>query len=326
LTVARLYSAYVAKTDSLDRVSLIDLRRRIKSLREADLRALPNEAVAFRFGRIIHQYPFQTRDLVLNGLYRARINDGETPFVRAADLWYPPAEFITRPGRLNRPGQACFYGATMPHTAIYELRPAAGATVTVLIAATKDVLPTLTIAFIGLERCLAPEVGHMTDADMFRRSPGFRRRLGESAYRKWLAIDDYLSEILGQAVPAGEEYRYKPSIALADLLFTAPGLDAINFPSVATSDRGINIALTPACADALFRPAEAWMIRIGDDAIDRETGERLRGITFVQRSREISEDGTISWYGPGEAINQEEILRFTRRRKQTLATMPAPAT
>jgi hypothetical protein len=94
-------------------------------------------------------------------------------------------------------------------------------------------LPSVRIAFIGLERCLAPEVGHFTDHDLFRRSPKFRSELGESAYRKWLAIDDYLSEILGQAVAPGEEHRYKPSIALADILFTAPDFDAINYPSVA---------------------------------------------------------------------------------------------
>jgi hypothetical protein len=290
------------------------------------MRALTDEAVAFRIKRIIHQYNFQTRPLVLTGVYRARPNEGTKLFSRAEELWYPPADRIIRPGRLNRPGQACFYGASMPNTAIYELHPAAGQIVTVLIAKTRSDLPeTLQVAFLGLERCRAVDVGHITEHDMFRHSPSFRKESGEGNYRKWLAIDDYLSDILGQQVPPGEEYNYQPSIALADLLFTAPGLDAINYPSVASDDRGINIALKPERADALFRPFEAWVIEIGQDGIHPATGERIRKISFLQRSREIRADGAIHWRPSGEGLDHSEILRFTRLRMETLATTPAPA-
>jgi len=66
-----------------------------------------------------------------------------------------------------------------------------------------------------------------------------------------LLIDDFLSELLGSPVADGEEYKYKPTIALAKRLFTAPGLDAINYPSVATSDHCINICMLPEKADKL---------------------------------------------------------------------------
>lgn len=310
------------RSRSLREISLIDLRRRVRTLREADLSSLSDEAVALRIARIIDQYPFQLRPLELTGVYRARVNEGAIPFDRASQLWYPPAGAITRAGRLNRAGQQCFYAASMSNTAMLELYPAAGQTVTVLIAGTRSGLAeTLQAAFIGLERCTAPDVDHLTEHDMFRHSPHFRQRLGIGSYRKWLTVDDYLSEILGQPVPRGEEHKYKPSIALAKLLFNAPNLDAINYPSVASDNKGINIALTPTRADELFRPLEAWMIEIGESALHPETGEHLQEMRFIRRSREIGEDGVIDWLPPGEGIETREIMRFARRRIETL-TMP----
>jgi hypothetical protein len=313
----------LSRSRSLRHISLIDLRRRVRSLRDADLRALSNEAVAQRIARIIDQYPFQLRPLDLTGVYRARLNEGTTPFDRASQLWYPPAGAIMRAGRLNRAGQQCFYAASMPNTAMLELYLTAGQLVTVLIAGTRSGLAeTLQAAFIGLERCTAADVDHLTEHDMFRHSPNFRQRLGEGSYRKWLTVDDYLSEILGQPVPRGEEHRYKPSIALAELLFNAPNLDAINYPSVASDNKGINIALSPTRADQLFRPLEAWMIEIGENALHRETGEHLQELRFIRRSREIGADGVIDWLPPGEEINMREIMRFARRRIEMLTIPP----
>jgi hypothetical protein len=299
------------------------LRKRIRSLREADLGLLSDEAVATRVRRIIDQYHIQLRPLELTGVYRARINEGVTPFMRASDLWYPPASAVTRPGRLNKQGQRCFYAASVPNTAIYELHPIVGQTVTVLIASTRTgVVETLRVAFLGLERSLSPEVSHLGESNMFRSAP--RAAVGAGNYRKWLAIDDYLSEILGQEVAHGDELQYKPSIALAELLFTAPGLDAINYPSVVTGDKGINIALSPARADQLLRPFEAWMVQIGDDAVLPETGEVIRGVTFLRRSEEIGSDGVIRWRAPGVGTDLSEILRFVRRRMETLSSRPGP--
>jgi hypothetical protein len=157
---------------------------------------------------------------------------------------------------------------------------------------------------------------------MFRHSPHFRQSLGEGSYRKWLTVDNYLSEILSQPVPRGEEYMYKPSIALAERLFNAPDLDAINSPSVASDNKGINIAHRPTRAAELFRPVEAWLIEIGESALQPETGEYLQESRFIRRSREIGADGVIDWLPPGEGIDTREIMRFARRRIETLTIPP----
>jgi hypothetical protein len=53
------------------------------------------------------------------------------------------------------------------------------------------------------------------------------------------------------------------------------------------------------------------------------TGEQLQRVHFLQRSHEIGPDGAINWRPPGEAINNEEIMRFVRRRMQSLNQWPA---
>ena len=130
-------------------------------------------------------------------------------------------------------------------------------------------LEELSTAFIGLERALAPEVNGLGPTDLFRTAPHFRKQLGEGNYKKWLLVDDYLSEIFGAAVPDSEPHLYHPTIALADLLFRAPKVDAINYPSVATQDKGINVCMLPAEADAIFRASEAWIIQIGENELHR---------------------------------------------------------
>jgi hypothetical protein len=312
---------------SLNDISISDLRRRIQSLRKADLNSLSAEAMSLRMEVVVDQYMFQIRPLQLNATYRARRNKPGEVFTSAGQLWYPPAPVVTRASRLNEAGQVRFYAANMPNTAVLELHPKPGDIFTILLARTKSwEIETLNVAFVGLERALAPEVQHLAGRDMFRHASHFRSRLGPANYKKWLLIDDYLSEIFGTPVSEGEDYKYKPTIALAKLLFTAPGLDAVNYPSVATEDHGINICMIPEKADQLFVPSEAWQVRVGDNASHPESGEPLQGITFLSRSHEIGSDRIIEWRSPGDGISPEAIARFCRRRVQNLREWPLATT
>jgi RES domain len=305
-------------------VSIHDLRERITRLRRADLRALSQETVAARVAQIIHQYPFQIRPWRVSGVYRARVNKPGVLFMTATELWYPPKpDFVKSAGRLNKPGQVLFYAANMPNVTLIELRAKPGDMVTVLVARTHTgALEELKTAFIGLERALAPEVNALGPSDMFRTAPYFRKQLGEGNYKKWLLVDDYLSEIFGAVVPDGEPHLYYPTIALADLLFRTPKVDAINYPSVATQDKGINVCMFPARADAIFRASEAWMIQIGESELHPETKEPLIRVRFRLRSHEIGPDGVIRWRSEGEGLDQETIMRFVRRRMEKLDRWP----
>jgi hypothetical protein len=273
------------------------------------------------------QHPLQLRQLELTGVYRARANEPNQEFSHASQLWYPPKEFVTKPSRLNTAGQVRFYASSMPHTAMYEVRPSARNILTVLVARTRsgNVESLENLAFIGLERSAAHEVKHFTSEDFFRNSQNFRSRLGEANYKKWLLVDDYLGDVLTRPVGPGDEHLYKPTIALADLLFTIQEFDGINYPSVATEHYGINICMSPERADTLFAPYEAWMIEIGLAALHPQTSRRISQIRFLKRSREIGSDGAITWLAPGEGLTDGDILRFTQHRMESLTQMPLPA-
>jgi hypothetical protein len=310
---------------SLSDISIHDLRSRINSLRRANLNTLSDEAAALRIGRIIDQYHFQIRPLQLTGIYRARANKPGEVFSSASQLWHPPADKVLRPSRLNGIRQVRFYASSMPNTAIAELRPQPGNVFTILLAMTRSKkLETLDVAFIGLERSRAPEVQHFSANDMIRHAPSFRDQLGPANYKKWLLIDDYLSEIFATPVPEGEDYRYKPTIALASLLFRAP-LDAVTYPSVATNDYGINMCMLPDKADRFFAPSEAWTIGLEENALHPKTGEQLQRIEFLRRSHEIGPDGAIIWRSPGEGIDPAQIMRFARGRIKSLDQWPLAA-
>jgi hypothetical protein len=306
----------------LSEISIFDLRSRIASLRRADLKTLSAKGAAYRIGRVIDQYPFQIKTMGLTGVYRARSNKPGEVFSWASQLWYPPATAVVRPSRLNQIGQVRFYGTNVPNAALLELRPQPGNVFTVLLARTRSgKAEMLDVAFIGLERSRAPEVQHLTEKDMFRHALHFRSQLGPANYKKWLLIDDYLSEIFATVVPDGEEHKYKPTIALANLLFSAP-LDAVMYPSVATADHGVNVCMLPDKADQLFSPLEAWMIRVEDNALHPKTGKRLHRVNFLSRSHEIGPDGSITWRQAGEGINPVEIMRFVSHPIQPLDTWP----
>jgi hypothetical protein len=305
-------------------VSIHDLRQRITRLRRSDLRALSQEAVAARVARIVDQYPFQMRPWRVSGVYRARVNKPGVLYTSAAELWYPPKpDFVKSAGRLNKPGQVLFYAANTPNAAAIELRVKLGDMVTVLVARTHSgVLEELNTAFVGLERALAREVNTLGPSDMFRTAPHFRKQLGEGNYKKWLLIDDYLSAIFGAVVPDDQPHLYRPTIALADMLFRAPKLDAIHYPSVATQDHGINVCMLPARADAVFRASEAWMIEVGQKELHPETKQPLMRVRFRLRSHEIGLDGAIHWRPEGEGIDGETIMGFVGQRMDRLERWP----
>jgi hypothetical protein len=71
---------------SLSDISISEVRRRIASLRTADLEHLSGEAADYRIGHVIDQYPFQLRTLQLTGIYRARSNKPGEVFTSAAAL------------------------------------------------------------------------------------------------------------------------------------------------------------------------------------------------------------------------------------------------
>ena len=134
---------------------------------------------------------------------------------------------------------------------------------------------------------------------------------------KWLAVDEFLSEMATTLFPPNEEQdKYKITNAISRLLLRIPGVHALNYPSVATRLKNINLCMEPKIADQ-FMPAEAWMIRIEEAAahspgLDDNHGPFYR-TTFVRKSELIYGDGRIRWSEVLRDVQPHEIAHLAYR-------------
>jgi hypothetical protein len=173
-------------------------------------------------------------------------------------------------GRFNEPGSSVFYACNRSTGAIYEIHPAVGDVITLLVVRSKGPFADLDVAHIGLERSLAPEMGFVPHDRKLRTNRRFQGMLEDFGIsRKWLAVDDYLSEMATTVfAPHEEQDKYKITNSIGRLLLQIPSVHGLNFPSVATGLVSLNLCLRPEIADRFFHPAEAWMIKIEEKKND----------------------------------------------------------
>ena len=290
----------MARSEKLQRISYSDLRDRINRARTMDAQTLMPASIKARVGMIMDGYHTIVIDAAMNGIYRARKNVGETPFVTTAELWYPPASVVRTRGRFNEIGTPMFYASNRMNGALFEVRPMVGNVITVLVVRTRQTSIVLKSAHIGLERSMAPELGPVERTRMLQDNPRFQAMLKEKRInRKWLLVDNFLSDMAtNHFSPEDEQSKYRITNAIAQVLFGIPSVEALNYPSVATALNCLNICLRPEIADKHFIASEAWMIRI------EETAMRLPGVSkdgpfhrfsFIRKSMSIDSTGNIMW-------------------------------
>ena len=131
----------------------------------------------------------------------------------------------------------------------------------------------------------------------------------------WLKMDNFLSELATSVYsPHIEERAYLRTNAISAILFTAPDVQALNYPSVATNLRSLNLCMKPAVADELFYGSEAWMLEVEDELQDVPGIEgRLLKIKFTRRSEKIAADGTITWSAPLSNVTFGDIAHLLPR-------------
>jgi len=169
----------------------------------------------------------------LRELYRARTFQSEDR-LRAAlmrpdrELGAPPPS-IAAAGRMNAKGISTFYGATEPHIALAEVRPAVGSQVA--ITRFEIVRPLCLLDLNRLEQL--SENGSIFD-------PGYARRLGRMMFLRKLT-----GRLSRPVMPDDQENEYLPTQAIADYLATEGKvpLDGIIFPSVQAGNEGVNVVL-----------------------------------------------------------------------------------
>jgi hypothetical protein len=208
-----------------------------------------------------------------------------------------------------------------------EIHVDTGQCCTVLLARSRGPAASLNTFFIGAS------VSRSFDLDPSRGEIERWRRhvevsLGSGGYRKYAAIDSWLTELITRRVPDDRRELYGPTIALADILFSAPTFNAIQFPSVATEHQGINLCLEAAEADRLFVPHEAWMFRFGSWVHHPQFEGPAIQFERLRRSFPIGADGTIRWMPDGHGVGSADFATFARGRVVPIVgtERPSPAT
>ena len=108
------------------------------------------------------------------------------------------------------------------------------------------------------------------------------------------------------------EHKYKLTGALGDLVFEAPNINAVTYPSVVTNNHGVNICLLPEKADAFFRPSKAWEIVVGEQAAHVDVGSPLYGISFGGGLCKSSRTARSNGSRPASVSHPASVAAFIR--------------
>jgi len=241
--------------------SLLEAKALVNEFRALDLQQSTIEDLFIRFKELTRYIPFLTT-IVPKGatLHRFRVNtDGQT-FSSLREIWYPPVEYIQKPGRLNDEGEQLLYLANHFKVALAEAKLPEGTFVTHL-----EVLVTesIRVTEIGMD-------------EIFKADPSTWQAITESikTYRKHLyhnsaellkldqEIRDFWVEEFTKTVPVGEEHLYKRTIAIAKQFMGPDEVGGIMYPSIAFKGTGINIALKPIYADKYLRPVRLNFLEV----------------------------------------------------------------
>lgn len=302
--------------ETLRRRSAADFYGRLKRLKQLDPARLTSEQVDDRFRRAINGYI--TRSIIMgsNGVWRARVNAAGQTFEDASDLWFPPKSVVRQRGRFNEEGQSVFYCSDKVSSAVEEMRPSSGDIITILVAGAKTPGANIAVAHLGIHRAIAePEVTNDMGGGLRAVGEWLQHLEAMHIRARWLAIDDYLTEISTSVYADVErDSRYKLTNALARMLMEREGIEGIIYPSVAADLTAFNMCLPPNTADQYFYPFEAWEVEVvapplnGEGSIAKFLRHGVVGdsgkIIWGERSRDFSEGDIVGSIGRSVAARR----------------------
>lgn len=214
----------------------------------------------FQQGYSGNHQPFHRHTLTL---HRGRIATDGRPFPRLSDHWYPPPRYSGY-NRANMPGESVFYCSNGSGTSLLELRPKPG-----------DLVSMMTCQ-ISKEPI---RLKWISQADMF----GLLQPEGRRGEFERLCAEIYA---YGTASPT----QYLICGAFASLFFRLDFIDGIAYLSVATSCKGVNIALKGSVADQYVKPLSFRAFRVSEAVSEFDFR-----VMCVASAGPPDDDGTIAW-------------------------------
>lgn len=241
---------------------------------------------------------FTTRPYKLDPkfLYRARPNfdNGKKVdfFYHTSELWAPPKNKIKSQGRCNMSGQSILYCSSCSTTTLFEIKPDAGAEVTIIEYQTIGDLSPLSV--VGVKEV-------MSVGDDFLNIFGNHF---EASFEETIITDNILSAIFKSRTPDTINYPiYNLTNAIMQIFLHHQKIEGIPdnlippknigliYPSVETHKvLGINIAVEPNAVKSLLKPIQAYRW-----SIIKKHDEHHYEIKLTHRTNKIFPNGEMKW-------------------------------
>jgi hypothetical protein len=212
----------------------------------------------------------------MNKLYRG-VFCGERP--SSVDrISYPPPQVVLKPGRANRDHRSMFYGCVGAFPIFFEIHAKQGD----LIALSEwAVTEPLWMHNLGYHPDALEKLGAPISSQNSQRSPLVSPIVNETNYNR--RIRRRMSLAFTADIPEGEEYRYKETIAINELLFdrassiAAGGNDDLRservagtvYPTVKLRGLADNVVIWPEFVDRYLKIKSVQFLQV--DAADEKT-------------------------------------------------------
>jgi hypothetical protein len=276
------------QVDVLSERTIEEIREEIHVLESLDLRDQEPDELLRRVRSICRGYMWMTR-MIKKEAFAFRARRISIPPGLVSEMWYPPANLITRIGRANGVGEPMFYVSSNGVTAVSELRPVPGETFYVMELELRTPSRGLHMHEVALAE--SSERRSIEESiQVFHQTDRGRTHL-ESAENvaKLDAIRQFMVNQFTRVVRAGQEHEYGITLAIAKFHRT-PGIDGLMYPSVARNLTGTNAVFTASVADRLYRASNFWMVEV--DEVDADSIPSFR---VMREARALGPNGRIFW-------------------------------
>jgi len=260
-----------------------EIQKAIKTIKKLDLKSAEIDTIKELLTPIFKGYIITTPKFQPGlTLYRGRCFENKPTNV--SEITYPPKKYIRSDQRVNRAGHPVFYCSTSRSAVFFEVD-----------AKPKDKI--VVSKWETIEELLVNNVGYTKTCFFNLKSNRESQTWGEIKKEVNIPetndlVNEFLSQEFTKIVPAGKEYLYKISIAIAEKLFSDDLFDGLLYPTISMRANADNFALKPRYIE------EKKIVIKMVEYIQIDTKEDFKyRITVLDFANSFKEDGTIEWKG-----------------------------
>jgi hypothetical protein len=282
---------------------LDELRAELALLEEGAFTSISDEELLARIRRMQKGFRFSAPIFHPGTTIFRAVRVAEKPFYKAR-LSYPPLDRIHVNGRLNRAGEAVFYGSLGDFgPCLCECRCAEGENFAVSVWKT---MKPITLSHLGYSRKTVDQLNVKRDLPSWTESKHDTER--NALIRAWQA------RVFTRIIPEGEEHLYRLGLAfrifaLGSMVQTDSNLPdffaGVTYPTISMWLLGDNVALLPSVVDSSLSLHEVIFLTVQSivESPLKDGKKRTYNTRFIDFARAFRVDGRLVWNGESTALS-----------------------